>query len=153
MATFLRLSLYLPSTQSLTAKIHTSGSTRKGSCSCPFLLVSVWSEFFLCLFFFCLPIFLKYYNFQQFSPLLFFLQVVCPFPLVSPLSQQPLLLVLVPLHVILPLFLHVSIHVSQLTPWETDSFQMPWTNVLNLPLGSHFFPHVDTSGENQQHCV
>lgn len=58
MATFPRLSLYLPSTQSLTAKIHTSGSTRKGSCSCPFLLVSVWSEFFLCLFFLS-PRFLK----------------------------------------------------------------------------------------------
>lgn len=69
---FLRISLYLPTTQLLTAKIHTSVGTRKGSCSCSFLLVSVWSELFF-VFCFCLPIFLKYYNFQQFSLLLSFL--------------------------------------------------------------------------------
>lgn len=38
-------------------------------------------------------------------------------------------------------------------PRETDSFQRPWVDVLNLPLVSHFFPHTDTSGENQEHCV
>lgn len=93
MVAFRRITLYLPTTQLLTTKIHTSGDTRKGSCSCSFYwLVFVWV--FLC-FLFLSPHFLKVSQLSAvLSPLLFsFYKFYVPF--LSSLTQQPLLLVLV----------------------------------------------------------